>query len=54
MKIFKELKIDNLPLNSEERIMEEALVLKWFREKYDLHSYIDQWKLTISLFSRFN
>ena len=48
MKIFKELKklgykhytehtieeLDNLPLNSEERIMEQALVLRWFREKY--------------------
>lgn len=50
MKIFKELKklgykhyaeytieeLDDLPLNSEERIMEQALVLRWFREKYDL------------------
>ncbi len=50
MKIFKELKklgykhytehtieeLDNLPLNSEERIMEQALVLRWFREKYGL------------------
>jgi hypothetical protein len=48
MKIFKELKklgykhytehtieeLDNLPLNYEERIMEQALVLRWFREKY--------------------
>lgn len=54
MKIFKELKklgyrhyaectieeLDNLPLNSEERIMEQALVLRWFREKYGLQSYI--------------
>lgn len=53
MKIFKELKklgykhytehtieeLDNLPLNSEERIMEQALVLRWFREKY----YLDSW-----------
>lgn len=50
MKIFKELKklgykhyaectieeLDNLPLNSEERIMEQALVLRWFREKCNL------------------
>ncbi len=54
MKIFKELKklgykhytehtieeLDNLPLNSEERIMEQALVLRWFREKYKLRSTI--------------
>lgn len=47
MKIFKELnklgykhytehtieELDNLPLNSEERIMEQVLVFKWFREK---------------------
>jgi len=51
MKIFKKLKklgykhytehtveeLDNLPLNSEERIMEQALVLRWFREKHNLH-----------------
>jgi hypothetical protein len=50
MKIFKELnklgykhytehtieELDNLPLDSEERIMEQALVFKWFREKYGL------------------
>jgi hypothetical protein len=50
MKIFKELKklgykhytehtieeLDNLPLNSEERIMEQALVLRWFRDKHNL------------------
>lgn len=50
MKIFKELKklgykhyaectieeLDDLPLNSEERIMEQALVLRWFREKYSI------------------
>ena len=50
MKIFKELKklgykhyaectieeLDNLPLNSAERISEQALVLRFFREKYDL------------------
>lgn len=55
MKIFKELKklgykhytentieeLDNLPLDSEERIMEQSLVLRWFREKYGLHSYIE-------------
>ena len=48
MKIFKELKklgyihystttieeLDDLPLNSAERISEQALVLRWFREKY--------------------
>ena len=48
MKIFKELKklgyihysattieeLDDLPLNSVERVSEQALVLKWFREKY--------------------
>ena len=56
MKIFKELKklgykhyteftieeLDDLPLNSEERIMEQALVLRWFREKYDIDCYIDK------------
>jgi hypothetical protein len=50
MKIFKELKklgykhytehtveeLDNLPLESKERIMEQALVLRWFREKHGL------------------
>jgi hypothetical protein len=55
MKIFKELKklgyihysittigeLDNLPLNSAERVSEQALVLKWFREKYDLFGCID-------------
>ena len=54
MKIFKELKklgykhytehtieeLDNLPSNSEERIMEQALVLRWFREKYNLYSIV--------------
>ena len=48
MKIFKELKklgyihysattieeLDDLPLNSAERVSEQALVLRWFREKY--------------------
>ena len=50
MKIFKELKklgykhyaectieeLDNLPLNNAERISEQALVLRFFREKYNL------------------
>ena len=50
MKIFKELKklgyihysdttieaLDDLPLNSAERISEQALVLRWFREKHGL------------------
>ena len=50
MKIFKELnklgykhytehtveELDDLPLDSEERIMEQALVLRWFREKYNI------------------
>jgi len=54
MKIFKELKklgyihysattieeLDDLPLNSAERISEQALVLRWFREKYDLHGKV--------------
>jgi hypothetical protein len=51
MKIFKELKklgykhytehtveeLDNLPLESKKRIMEQALVLRWFRENYSAH-----------------
>lgn len=50
MKIFKELnkigykhytentieELDNLPLDSEERIMEQSLVFRWFREKHHL------------------
>ncbi len=50
MKIFKELnklgyihysattieELDDLPLNSAERISEQALVLRWFRKKYKL------------------
>lgn len=54
MKIFKELKklgykhytehtieeLDNLPLNSEERIMEQGLVLRWFREKHNIYAII--------------
>ena len=54
MKIFKELKklgykhytehtieeLDNLHLNSEERITEQALVLRWFRGKYFTIGYI--------------
>ena len=55
MKIFKELKklgykhytehtveeLDNLPLESKERIMEQALVLRFFREKYNLGHMIN-------------
>jgi hypothetical protein len=51
MKIFKELKklgyihysattieeLDDLPLNSAERVSEQALVLRWFRENHDLY-----------------
>ena len=51
MKIFKELnkigfkhytentieELDNLPLDSEERINEQSLVFRWFRKKYDLY-----------------
>jgi hypothetical protein len=51
MKIFKELKklgymhysattieeLDDLPLNSAERVSEQALVLRWFREKYNYY-----------------
>jgi hypothetical protein len=54
MKIFKELKklgyihysaatieeLDDLPLNSAERVSEQALVLKWFREIHGLYSTI--------------
>ena len=54
MKIFKELnkigfkhytentieELDNLPLDSEERIMEQSLVFLWFRKKYNLSSTI--------------
>lgn len=54
MKIFKELnklgykhytehtveELDDLPLDSEERIMEQALVLRWFREKLAIRSCI--------------
>jgi len=64
MKIFKELKklgykhytehtveeLDNLPLESKERIMEQALVLRWFREKYKLVNYIEyyaEWNFEI-------
>jgi hypothetical protein len=56
IKIFNELKklgykhytkhtieeLDNLPLNSEERIMEQALVLRWFRKNYFIYSSIIQ------------
>jgi hypothetical protein len=55
MKIFKELKklgyihysattieeLDDLPLNSTERISEQALVLRWFREKYGYFQLFD-------------
>jgi hypothetical protein len=54
MKIFKELKklgykhytehtveeLDNLPLESKERIMEQALVLSWFREKQEIEGFV--------------
>jgi len=54
MKIFKELnklgyihysattieELDDLSLNSAERISEQALVLRWFREKYNIQGYI--------------
>ena len=54
MKIFKELnklgykhytehtveELDDLPLDSEERIIEQALVLRWFREKYKISGEI--------------
>ncbi len=54
MKIFKELnklgykhytehtveELDDLSLESKERIMEQALVLRWFRNKYNLHHEI--------------
>ena len=54
MKIFKELKklgyihysattieeLDDLPLNSARRISEQALVLRWFRKKYELYHQI--------------
>lgn len=67
MKIFKELKklgyihysattieeLDDLPLNSAERVSEQALALRWFREKYQSHSTITsisqeswQWHIT--------
>jgi hypothetical protein len=54
MKIFKELnklgyihysattieELDDLPLNSARRISEQALVLRWFRKKYELYHQI--------------
>ena len=54
MKIYEELKklgyihysattieeLDDLPLNSAERVSEQALVLRWFREKHGLSSWI--------------
>jgi len=56
MKIFKELskigykhyteytveELDDLPLNFEERTIEQALVLRWFRKKHDLEGVIEQ------------
>lgn len=33
--------LDDLPLDSEERLMEQALVLRWFREKYNWQHSID-------------
>lgn len=58
MKIFKELKklgyihysattieeLDDLPLNSAEKISEQALVLRWFREKHKLYVNIESQK----------
>jgi hypothetical protein len=55
MKIFKELnklgykhytentveELDDLPLDSEERIMEQALVLKWFRKEHGLNHFVE-------------
>lgn len=55
MKIFKELnkigykhytentieELDNLPLDSEERIMEQSLAFRWFREKHQIVCVID-------------
>ena len=54
MKIFKELKklgyihyfattieeLDDLPLDYEERTIEQALVLRWFRDKHELTSWV--------------
>jgi hypothetical protein len=56
MKIFKELKklgyihysattieeLDDLPLNNAERVSEQALVFKWFRDKYKYDSVINR------------
>ena len=53
--IFKELKklgyihysattieeLDDLPLNSAERVSEQALAFRWFREKYNLFASIE-------------
>lgn len=63
MKIFKELnklgykhytehtveELDDLPLDSEERIMEQAMVLRWFREKYNCHHTIHQNKKYVGI-----
>jgi hypothetical protein len=57
MKIFKQLKklgyihysattieeLDDLPINSSERILEQALVFKWFREKYNIVGEINSY-----------
>ena len=62
MKIFKELKklgykhytehtveeLDNLPLESKERIMEQALVLRWFRKKHNLKSCIIMFRTSMA------
>ena len=58
MKIFKELnklgykhyteytieELDNLPLNSEKRTMEQSLVFRWFREKHNLITQIQKYE----------
>ena len=55
MKIFKELnklgykhytentveELDDLPLDSEERIMEQALVLRWLRKEHGLNHFVE-------------
>lgn len=56
MELFKELselgykhytentveELDSLQLSSEERIMEQALVFRWFREKYGLEGVVQR------------
>lgn len=34
--------IDDLPLESKERIIEQALVLRWFRKEHDLKSWVQE------------